>query len=63
MTWMELFILLDGMVKAKHTSLCDTPSQVVTVVVDDIEYCIDIVESLTNGKIHFVTILEKNDEV
>ena len=54
MTWMELYLLLENMVKVKHTSLCDTPAQRVAAIVDGEMYRLDLVESMTTGELVFV---------
>lgn len=54
MTWMELYLLLQSMVKAEHTSLTGTPSSKVTVIIDNEEFYLDLFESMTTGKICFV---------
>lgn len=54
MTWMELFLLLKSMAEAKHTSLCDTPAEKVSVIVDNEEFYLDLIESMTTGKLHFL---------
>lgn len=59
MTWMELFLLLESMVKAKHTSLCDTPAQPVTVVFNESEYKLDLVESMTTGKLVLLPLMDQ----
>jgi hypothetical protein len=57
---MELFLLLESMAKAKHTSLCDTPAQRVSVNMGDQEYYLDLVESMTTGKLMFVLPMVEN---
>lgn len=54
MTWMELKLLLDSMAAANHTSLCDTPAQRVSAIVDGECYYFDLHESMTSGKLYFV---------
>lgn len=62
MTWMELFLLLESMKKAKHTSLCDTPAQFVTVIMNESEYKLDLHESMTTGKLVFIPIMYDEEE-
>jgi len=54
MTWMELHLLLASMVAQKHTSLGDTPAQLVKINMGDTEYALDLVESMTTGDLSFV---------
>jgi hypothetical protein len=61
MTWMDLFLLLEGMKNINHTSLCDTPAQRVTINMGEQEYFIDLVESMTTGKLMLVLPMEEND--
>lgn len=61
MTWMELYLLLKRMADVQHTSLCDTPSQRVTAIVDGVEYELDIHESLTTGRAVFIPFMETDD--
>lgn len=53
MTWMELHLLLKSMAEQKHTSLCDTPAQVVRINLGETEYDLDLVESMTTGELVF----------
>jgi len=54
MTWMDLHLLLQSMVKAEHTSLCGTPASLVSVIIDNEEFYLDLFESMSTGKICFV---------
>ena len=62
MTWMELHLLLKSMAEAHHTSLCDTPNQSVTIVIDREELCLDLSESMTTGKLHFNLMMDVPDD-
>lgn len=53
MTWMELHLLLASMAAQKHTSLTNTPAQVVRLNMGDTEYVLDLVESMTTGELIF----------
>lgn len=57
MTWMELHLLLASMVAQKHTSLTDTPAQVVKINMGETEYVLDLVESMTTGDLVFNTAM------
>ena len=57
MTWMDLYLLLESMKNAQHTSLCDTPAQDVSVIIGDVEHKLDLLESMTTGKLVLIPIM------
>jgi hypothetical protein len=48
--------------ESKHTSLCGTPSEKVSIIIDNEEFYIDLFESMTTGKLHFVHAFMYSEE-